>query len=129
MPAAKGPPWQRLLVAGGGAELATLPLLLPRTALWHPLGFLCNLLAGPWLGFLISLGFLYLLATAVLPPAAPHTGSLFSLGCRPFDWLAGLLPSRLFSLPIAEAAAGRLASPGGGGAPAARSRSPAARCC
>lgn len=93
-------PGKRLLAAGFGAELMTLPLLLPRTGLWHPLGFLFNLVASPWLGLLISAGCLYLLAAELLPSLAPLLAGLFAFLCRPLDWLAELLPSRLFSLPL-----------------------------
>lgn len=94
-------PWRRALAAGFGAELLTLPLLLPRTGIWHPLGFLFNALASPWLGVLISLGFLYLLAASWLPAAAALPAHLFGALCAPpLDLLADILPSRLFTLPI-----------------------------
>jgi competence protein ComEC len=95
-------PGKRLLAASFGAELMTLPLLLPRTCLWHPLGFLCNLAAGPWLGLLIAVGCLYLLAAELVPPLAPLLAGAFVFLCRPLDWLAELLPSRLFSLPVPD---------------------------
>lgn len=93
-------PGKRILAAGFGAELMTLPLLLPRTLLWHPLGFLFNLVATPWLGLLIAVGCLYLLAAELLAPLAPLLAHLFTFLCRPLDWLDELLPSRLFSLPV-----------------------------
>lgn len=98
-----GKPWRRLLAAGAGAELATLPILLPRTALWHPLSFACNLVAGPWLGLLIALGFVYLGMALWLPLLAPVAAGAFTLGCRPLFWIEALLPSAAFSLPVSEA--------------------------
>lgn len=93
-------PWRRWIGAGLAAELMTLPLLLPRTGVWHPLGFAWNIVAGPWLGALIALGLLYLVAAAFLPPARFALAQLFAAGCVPLDWLERLLPSPLFTLPI-----------------------------
>ncbi len=93
-------PWRRLLASGFGAELATLPLLLPRTATWHPLGFLFNAFASPWLGLLISIGLLYFLAAALTPWATSGLAHLFAALCTPLDLLDAILPSRFFTLPI-----------------------------
>lgn len=93
-------PWRRLVGAGFAAELTTLPLLLPRTAIWHPLAFAFNAVASPWLGALLTLGLLYFLASLVLPAAAPALAHLFAAGCAPLDWLERLLPSPFFTLPI-----------------------------
>ena len=100
----EGPPLKHLLAADLGAELMTMPLLLPRTALWHPLGILFNAVASPWLGILMAIGSLYLAAaSASLPVVAVWLARLFDLLCRPLDGAEVLLPSRLLSMPIPRA--------------------------
>lgn len=92
----------RIFAALFGAELMTLFLLVPRTGLWHPLGFVFNTLAGPWLGVLLFVGLVYLLAAAVAPPLLRVCSGLFELLCLPLDQLAELvLPSHLTALPVA----------------------------
>ena len=92
----------RIFAALFGAELMTMFLLVPRTGLWHPLGFVFNTLAGPWLGALLFIGLFCLLAAAVAPPLWGIGSWLFELLCLPLDKLAEfVLPSHLVALPVA----------------------------
>lgn len=92
----------RIFAALFGAELMTMFVLVPRTGLWHPLGFVFNTLAGPWFGVLLFVGLFCLLTATVAPPLWGVGSGLFELLCLPLDKLAELiLPSHLVALPVA----------------------------
>ncbi len=100
LPAKRQSPFGRLFGASFGAELMTMPLLLPRTGLWHPMGFLFNALASPWLGLLILVGSLDLIAAGLWPAARPFLEQSFSFLCQPLDLLERFLPSPFLALPL-----------------------------
>jgi competence protein ComEC len=99
--------WTRLprklagpLAASVGAQLATLPWMLPRFHLLSPFSPLFNLVAVPWTGVALGGSLLWTLAALVSPAMAAHLLPVLDLLAAPFSWPARTGPAAWFPVPV-----------------------------
>jgi competence protein ComEC len=96
------PHWLRLpLAASVGAELATMPWLLPRFHAFAPLAALWNLAAVPWTGVALGACLIWAGLAFAVPSWAAALVPVLNGIAAPFAWPANLRPEPWISYPLA----------------------------
>ncbi len=91
------------IAASVGAQLATLPVVLPAFGAWYPSGILANILLVPLITILLALGLLWLAVSPLVQgPALGAAATIFDALYRAVDWTASFFAR----LPGIEAAKG-----------------------
>ena len=93
------------LAACAGAQLATLPILVPVFSLVPIGGAALNLVGVPWSGLCLVLGLGWAVVALIDPTRGAALVSWFDPLGQPFGWLAGLPAHPLVSTPVALGAA------------------------
>lgn len=101
------PYWLRVsLAASAGAELATLPWLLPRFHAIAPLAALWNLAAVPWTGVALAASLIWTGLAVLVPSWAVWLLPALDGIAAPFAWPARLRPEPWISFPLSVSPAG-----------------------
>lgn len=89
------------LAASVGAELVTLPWVLPSFHLLSPLAPLLNLPAVPWTGLALTASLVWTLTALVSPPLAAGLLPVLDGIAAPFSWPSHMPPGAWCALPMA----------------------------
>lgn len=83
-----------------GAQLATLPLVVPAFSLLPVGSLLLNVVAIPWIGLCLVLCLGWSVVAIISTPIASALVPLLDLVAAPFGWLELLPPGALLSMPL-----------------------------
>jgi competence protein ComEC len=95
------PAWlSRPLAVSLGAQLGSLPWVLPHFGLLHPTSAILNLVAIPWLAMTLAVSFCWTAVSLVSRSAASLTLPVLEGLSRPLEWIAEVPPSPLLTWPV-----------------------------